>query len=198
MMFDKNISQFLLSRLPSFVLLFASVFFLLSAYYFYQYINASQLDQSVADKTIINDPFRYDNYLHAYSVGYLLVEEGNDKKAMEAFEIAEVSPELELRAMAKFAIGNIYFKHVMKDLAKEHGSRRIVEQVILAREAYKSVLRLKPDMHEARFNLELLDRLSPAKRTQGIKTGDGYTYQITPMLQDGRMHMKENVIRGLP
>ncbi|MDF1587723.1 MAG: hypothetical protein P1P93_00980 [Gammaproteobacteria bacterium] len=163
-----------------------------------QTFQARQLNRAFIDQSILQHELRQDDFLHAYSIGYLLTQQGQLEQADKAFEIAEVTTDPTLRAITQFAIANVHFHRMMNDFGKERGSRRIVEQVILAREAYKAALRLKPDMYQARFNLELLDRLSPEKRTQGFKTGDGYTYQITPILQDGRMHMKDNTIRGLP
>lgn len=190
--------RLLLANLSRITLVLVFIFIVLSTYLFTLSYQAFQQNKAVINKTIVNQSLRHDDYLHAYHIGYLLAQEGNIVQANKAFEVAEVSPDPTLRATANFAIGNLHFQNMLKDFGKDRGSRRIVEQVILARESYKDALRLQPALYEARFNLELLDRLSPEKRTQGFKTGDGYTYQITPLLQDGRMHMEGNEIRGLP
>ena len=190
--------HFLLANLPHIILSAIIALLLTAGYSFYQLYKAQQLNEAVADRSILQQPFPHKNYLHAYSIGVLHAQQDELEQANKAFEVAEITTDKTLRAISKLAIGNLHFQNMLDDFGKERGSRRIVEQVILAREAYKAALRLTPNMHEARYNLELLDRLSPEKRTQGFKTGDGYTYQITPQLQDGRMHMKDNKIRGLP
>jgi tetratricopeptide (TPR) repeat protein len=187
-----------ITYLPKLILVAFVLLISLSSYYFYKAYQAERFNQAFANRTLMEHPLDHDNYLLAYSIGYLLSQQDELLQANKAFEVAEVSTEPALRAIVKFAIGNLHFKKMLADFGKERGSRRIVEQVVLAREAYKAALRLQPTMHDARYNLELLDRLSPEKRTQGFKTGAGYTYQITPQLQDGRMHMKDNTIRGLP
>lgn len=197
-MWQQQLNTFVIRHLSWFVLIAVLVFALSTAYWLHQLNKAQNNNQAFADQSILNHHFDYDNHLHAYSIAYLLAQQDDVKKMNKAFEIAEVSKDAGLRATVKFAIGNTHFQNMLKDFGKERGNRRIVEQVILAREAYKAALRIQPDLYVARYNLELLDRLSPEKRTQGFKTGDGYTYQITPQLQDGRMHMKDNTIRGLP
>jgi len=193
-----SVKRFLYAHFSLFILVTIAILLIISAYWFARAYQAIQFNNAVANGTIISQSVDRDNSLQAYSIAYLLEQQGEYKQAGEALEIAEVTADPDLKSKVKFAIANQYFRKMVADLGKEHGSRRIVEKVILAREAYKSALRLQPDLYPARFNLELLDRLSPEKRTQGVNTGDGYTYKISPLQQDGRMHMKENIIRGLP
>ena len=58
-------------------------------------------------------------------------------------------------------------------------------------------MRLNPEHHDARFNLELLDRRSPDKRTQGWHSEtDGVT--LKPFKRNGTAMMRDNQRRGLP
>ena len=84
------------------------------------------------------------------------------------------------------------------DVEKGGSHRRAVERVLLAREAYKGALRLKPDMYDARYNLELIDRLSPEKRTEGYENPPDGTIGLQPYQQNGTALMKDNTRRGLP
>lgn len=72
-----------------------------------------------------------------------------------------------------------------------------VAMIALAREAYKDALRIDPGFSDARFNLELLDRRSPEKRTEGWQSEtDGVT--LKPFKRNGTAMMRDNERRGLP
>ncbi len=96
-------------------------------------------------------------------------------------------------------MGNLYFDSAIAaaNIANGGAHQQAVAHIELAREAYKGALRIRPDMHAARFNLELLDRLSPEKRTQGWEAEtDGVTLQ--PFKRNGTAMMRDNKRRGLP
>jgi tetratricopeptide (TPR) repeat protein len=121
------------------------------------------------------------------------------QQATRAFTLAETSSDPALRARAKFALGNMYYDLALAsaEIAKGGSHQQAVAQIELAREAYKGALRLDPLMYDARFNLELLDRKSPEKRTQAwLQETDGVTLQ--PFKRNGTAMMKDNTRRGLP
>lgn len=138
-----------------------------------------------------------DDALLAYAQGLAL--QSTPERALHLFYLPEASANPRLRAHAKFAIGNLYFDWAMQHHAVEQGGahQQQVAMIALAREAYKDALRLNPEHHDARFNLELLDRRSPDKRTQGWQAEtDGVT--LKPFKRNGTAMMRDNQRRGLP
>ncbi len=193
-----RLRQRLFDSFPYLVLALALLFFVVAIYYFQQWREAIQLNTAYADRSLLTHIPSNNNYLEAYSIGYLLAENHQPTAALKAFEIAEATDDLYLRALAKHALGNVYLSGAETNMDDEHGSRRIVAQILLAREAYKGALRLVPDLYATRFNLERLDRISPEKRGAGSAMVDGYTIGIDPFKQNGRALMKDNTRRGLP
>lgn len=190
----------LLDNLPKALLGVTILCLIASAYFFSLWWKAHQLNIAYQNKSILKQPLKNDEYLKAYSVGYLLASQNKPIEAQKAFNIAEVSLNPELRARAKYGIANVHFEGAMaaSDVEKGGSHRRAVERVLLAREAYKGALRLKPDMYDARYNLELIDRLSPEKRTEGYENSPDGTIGLQPYQQNGTALMKDNTRRGLP
>ncbi len=190
----------LLDNLPKALLGVTLLCLLASAYFFSLWWKAYQLNIAYENKSLLKQTLKNDEYLKAYSVGYLLASQNKPIEAQKAFNIAEVSLNPELRARAKYGIANVHFEGAMaaSDVEKGGSHRRAVERVLLAREAYKGALRLKPDMYDARYNLELIDRLSPEKRTEGYENTPDGTIGLQPYQQNGTALMKDNTRRGLP
>lgn len=138
-----------------------------------------------------------DGALWAYARGYALQDQ--PEQALKWFYLPESSPSPRLRRQAKFAIGNLYFDWAMQhhDVSQGGAHQQQVAMIALAKEAYKDALRLDPDFADARFNLELLDRRSPEKRTEGwLSETDGVT--LKPFKRNGTAMMRDNERRGLP
>ncbi len=190
----------LLDNLPKALLGVTILCLIASAYFFSLWWKAHQLNIAYQNKSILKQPLKNDEYLKAYSVGFLLARQNKPVEAQKAFNIAEVSLNPELRARAKYGIANVHFEAAMaaSNIEKGGSHRRAVERVLLAREAYKGALRLKPDMYDARYNLELIDRLSPEKRTEGYENSPDGTIGLQPYQQNGTALMKDNTRRGLP
>ena len=178
----------LLDNLPKALLGVTILCLIASAYFFSLWWKAHQLNIAYQNKSILKQPLKNDEYLKAYSVGYLLARQNKPVEAQKAFNIAEVSLNPELRARAKYGIANVHFEAAMaaSNIEKGGSHRRAVERVLLAREAYKGALRLKPDMYDARYNLELIDRLSPEKRTEGYENSPDGTIGLQPYQQMAR------------
>jgi tetratricopeptide (TPR) repeat protein len=141
----------------------------------------------------------YEDGAEHYAKGYIYLAQGNTKKAIHYFTLAESSDDIQIRSQAKLALGNVYFEPAIKsaDIQSGEGHIRGIAQIELAREAYKGALRLDPNLGEARYNLELLDRLSPPKRYEGWEREvEGVT--LVPQKRDGWASMKDNTRRGLP
>lgn len=133
----------------------------------------------------------------AYAKAY--ASESHPEQSLKLFYQPENSQHTRLRANTKFAIGNLYFDWAMAhhDVEKGGAHQQQVAMIMLARESYKDALRIDPDFADARFNLELLDRRSPEKRTQGWESGtDGST--LKPFKRNGTAMMRDNQRRGLP
>lgn len=197
--------QFLFNRrkflhyLPSIVLLISFVFLCVSIYFAFQAWQAHQANQSFKDKSLLKQ--NVDSYaaMLNYNLGYLKIQQGQTQDALRAFGNAEASGNAMVRARARYAIGNLYFDLAMKsaNIAAGGAHQQAVAQIELAREAYKGALRIQPDLADAKFNLELLDRLSPDKRTQGWQSEtDGVT--LKPFKRNGTAMMRDNKRRGLP
>lgn len=187
-------------RWISVVPLASSLLCLMAAlFYAYQWYQASQLNQSVTNKSILNRTLALNDYQAAYSVGYLRQKNHQQDLAIKAFTIAESSDDEEMRTRAKYALGNIYFDLSVKsaNVAAGGAHQQAVAYIELAREYYKGALRLQPDLYDARYNLELLDRMSPEKRTQAWQAEtDGVT--LKPFKRNGTAMMRDNKRRGLP
>ncbi len=193
-----RLRQRLLDYFPSMIFGIAMLFCVATIYYFMQWREAISLNVAYDDQSILTHQPTNDNYLEAYSIGYLLNQNDKPNRALKAFEIAEATSDPHLKALAKHALGNLYLSGAESIMDDEHGSRRLVARILLAREAYKNALRIEPDLYASRFNLERLDRISPAKRGLGHSMTDGYTIGLDPFKQNGRALMKDNTRRGLP
>jgi tetratricopeptide (TPR) repeat protein len=203
MKFSLTNNSKLLKILPTLVLGLSLSFLCGAGYQAYMWWHAHQLNQAYDNKSIINSTLQSASPLQAYSKGYLLNNsDRNAKNISETINVlllAESAKDEEIRARAKFAIGNLYFDLAQQsaNIAAGGAHQQAVAQIELAREAYKGALRLRPNMYEARFNLELLDRQSPDKRTQGWQAEtDGVTLQ--PFKRNGTASMRDNTRRGLP
>lgn len=188
-----------LAQLPKLLLITFAVLLLSAAYQLYIWNTADQLNHAFDDKTIVKQSLKSNQHLHAYSIGYLQAALNKSNLAVKAYTLAEASNDTEIRARAKYALGNVYFDLSLQaaNIAAGGAHQQAVAQIELARETYKGALRLKPNMHAARYNLELLDRLSPEKRTQGWQAEtDGVTLQ--PFKRNGTAMMRDNRRRGLP
>ena len=103
-------------------------------------------------------------------------------------------------ARAWFALGNAYFR-VGAAASREYEARigPVFEnaQYDLARDAYRSALRIDPAMAAARYNLELLERLSPVRRLEGLRRNTD-PIMLIPDKHNGWTSMQDDRKRGLP
>lgn len=104
-----------------------------------------------------------------------------------------------LAAAAWFALGNAYFETGIKTSRDAMLESATVEsaEFDLARDAYRAALRIDPQMHGARYNLELLERLAPGRPSAGwLRNTDPIVIQ--PDRHNGWTTIQEGVKRGLP
>lgn len=195
--------SFLSRHVANLMLGMSMMLFIVASYFAYQAFTAYQFKLSYLNKQIIKQPLDPDHPQQAYAIAYLKSQQISTRADVDyiskALSMAEVTNQPDLRARAKFASGNLYFDLAMQSskIAEGGAHQQAVAQIELARESYKNALRIDPNMHAAIFNLELLDRLSPEKRTQGwLAETDGVTLQ--PFKRNGTAMMKDNTRRGLP
>lgn len=189
--------------LPSLLLALMGLLLLGAVCFYNQWHVASTYNEAYRNQTSLNIPLTDDNALLALQHNDLISQEKQTadtiKQRVHALTLAEAAKDSHIRGYAKFAVGNLYFdlSAISGDIAAGGSHQQSTAQIALAREAYKSALRIKPNMYVARFNLELLDRLSPEKRTQAWQSEtDGVTLQ--PFKRNGTAMMKDNTRRGLP
>jgi mxaK protein len=194
-----RLKTLLLRHWPHLALLFAAAWLGLTVFFGLEWWYASALNLSIKDGSLIKHAVKPGEFREAYAMGYFAVKQDNIKEAVRYFTLVEASDDPALRARAKFALGNLYFGIGLKAADIESGQGHIhgLAQIELSREAYKGALRINPQLWDARYNLELIDRLSPPKRVEGWERSvDGVT--LMPQKRDGWASMKDNTRRGLP
>lgn len=201
--FSYQTQKRILRAAPIGLLLTALAFFAYSASEFIIWSKSKELNLAYSRGSLEKYATQADDPQLAYANAYLKLFKLRNRQDVEQvitlFSQAEMAQEPALRARAKYANGNVYFDLAMQSNKISEGGahQQAVAQIELAREAYKEALRLQPDFDAAKFNLELLDRLSPEKRTQGwLAETDGVTLQ--PFKRNGTAMMKDNTRRGLP
>jgi tetratricopeptide (TPR) repeat protein len=158
-----------------------------------------RLNAAIADGTVIADPSAAHDARIRYAQGWLHAEKGEFREAARRFAETESAGDPRLAAQAKLALGNLYFELGMAaaNVAEGGSHQQGAAQLELAREAYRGALRIVPDFYPARYNLELLERIGPSRRTLGwSRETDGVTLQA--FKRDGWAQMKDNPKRGLP
>jgi mxaK protein len=189
----------LIRQLPRLILLLSFLFLCLSIYFVYVAWQAHAANASLNEKSLLKQKVDPNAAELNYNLGFLQFNQGFTQEALRAFGSAEASDNPAIRARAKYAIGNLYFDLAMRsaNIAAGGAHQQAVAQIELAREAYKGALRIEPEFSDAKFNLELLDRLSPEKRTQAWQAEtDGVT--LKPFKRNGTAMMRDNKRRGLP
>lgn len=192
-----------LNYIPNALLFCMAVLLGVAIYFFNQWQQLHSYNQDFDQQTVLTDDDVGENAQLALQQAYLLSKleqtPENIKRMIHFLTIAEGALQPDIRAQAKFAVGNLYFdlSAVTSNNGTDGSHQQTVAQVELAREAYKAAIRLDSAMEDAKFNLELLDRLSPEKRTQTwLSETDGVTLQ--PFKRDGTSRMRDNRRRGLP
>lgn len=119
-------------------------------------------------------------------------------EAIRFYTDAQAASDPVLASQAWLALGNAFFEQGIKatrveseDAAAENA------QFDLARDAYRAALRIDPWLHDARYNLELLERLAPTHAREGWRRNtDPITIQ--PDRHNGWTTIQESPKRGLP
>lgn len=90
-------------------------------------------------------------------------KKGDIQKALVLYAEAASADNATIRKSAYFNSGNLYFSQV-NQLLEEQGMiafDQVGPTLAMAKESYREALRLDPEWHEAKYNYELVLRLSP-------------------------------------
>ena len=134
-----------------------------------------------------------------YAAAWDLEREQHFDDAVRLYTDVQATEDPALAARAWFALGNAYFATAIKAsrAAPEVGHSGERAEFGLARDAYRAALRIEPALHGARYNLELLERLVPARPGAGWRRNtDPIT--IVPNRRNGWTTIQESPKRGLP
>lgn len=138
--------------------------------------------------------------LARYAAGWQAEREQRHVEAIALFTDAQAAADPALAAKAWFALGNVYFRiGIVESRNYEATVAPTWEnaQFDLARDAYRSALRIQPDLPGARYNLELLERLSPLRHLAGWRRNtDPIMLHVDK--HNGWTSMQDDRKRGLP
>jgi tetratricopeptide (TPR) repeat protein len=140
-----------------------------------------------------------DSRIH-YAVGWQAERKLEYTQAVQRYTDAQDPADPARSAQAWFALGNVYFKNgIVESRNYEATVGPVFEnaQFDLARDAYRSAMRIDPQMAGARYNLELLERLAPVRRLQGWRRSTD-PILLVPDKHNGWTSMQDDNKRGLP
>jgi mxaK protein len=135
-----------------------------------------------------------------YAAGWQAEHQLRFNDAIGAYTDAQGEPDPRLAARAWFALGNAYFRlgiALGRDYEARIGPVFENAQYDLARDAYRSALRLDPALAGARYNLELLERLAPTRKLAGWRRNTD-PISLVPDRHNGWTSMQDDQKRGLP
>lgn len=135
-----------------------------------------------------------------YAAGWQAERKLEYTQAVQQYTDAQDPMDPPRSAQAWFALGNAYFKAgIVESRNYEATVGPVFEnaQFDLARDAYRSALRIDPQMAGARYNLELLERLAPVRRLQGWRRSTD-PILLVPDKHNGWTSMQDDNKRGLP
>ena len=135
-----------------------------------------------------------------YAAGFQAERELEYTTAVQLYTDAQMSDDATRSAEAWFALGNVYFKiGIVESRNYEATVGPLFEnaQFDLARDAYRSALRIAPELSGARYNLELLERLAPVRHLQGFRRNTD-PVMLVPDKHNGWTSMQDDNKRGLP
>ncbi len=135
-----------------------------------------------------------------YAAGWQAERELRYDEAVQAYTDAQAATDPALAADAWFALGNAYFKvgiAASREYEAKVGPVFENAQYDLARDAYRSALRIDPGLAGARYNLELLERLAPTRRLEGWRRNTD-PIMLVPDRHNGWTSMQDDRKRGLP
>jgi tetratricopeptide (TPR) repeat protein len=162
-------------------------------------LRVTAINRAIASDGIIELPKARDARVR-YAAGWQAERRLDYAAAVPLYTAAQTSVDPSDRAAAWFALGNAYFKTGIA-ASREYEARvgPVFEnaQFDLARDAYRSALRIDPTLAGARYNLELLERLAPVRHLQGWRRNTD-PIMLVPDKHNGWTSMQDDAKRGLP
>ncbi|HZX91324.1 MAG TPA: tetratricopeptide repeat protein [Rudaea sp.] len=139
--------------------------------------------------------------LARYAAGWQAEHAQRHLEAISLYTDAQATTDPVQAAQAWFALGNVYFKIGIVESRNYEAAVSAPTwenaQFDLARDAYRSALRIQPDLAGARYNLELLERLSPLRHLAGWRRNtDPIMLHVDK--HNGWTSMQDDRKRGLP
>jgi tetratricopeptide (TPR) repeat protein len=136
-----------------------------------------------------------------YAAGWQAERAQRHVEAIALYTEAQAATDPALAAQAWFALGNVYFKIGIVESRNYEAAVSAPTwenpQFDLARDAYRSALRIQPGLAGARYNLELLERLSPLRHLAGWRRNtDPIMLHVDK--HNGWTSMQDDRKRGLP
>jgi len=134
-----------------------------------------------------------------YAVAWNLERSQHFDEAAKLLTDVQAASGPALASQAWFALGNAYFEVAIKASRQQTQEGPSVEsaEFELARDAYRAALRIDPQLHGVRYNLELLERLAPARPGEGWRRNTD-PIAIQPDRHNGWTTIQESEKRGLP
>ncbi|HVV95919.1 MAG TPA: hypothetical protein VHC92_02130 [Rhodanobacteraceae bacterium] len=159
----------------------------------------SRIDAAIRDRTIAKLHPLPNDARARYAAAWDLERAQRFEEAVPLLTDAQATDDPVLAANAWFALGNVYFETAIKLSrgALQDAPGNGPAELDLARDAYRAALRIDPELHGARYNLELLERLAP------VQPGAGWRRNTDPVSIQSDRHngwttIRESEKRGLP
>ena len=162
-------------------------------------LRTAAINRWIGEGSIASAPASSDARIR-YAAGWQAERALRYADAVQLYTDSQTSGDAARDAQAWFALGNVYFKTgiaASREYEERVGPVFENAQFDLARDAYRSALRLQPDLPGARYNLELLERLAPVRRLQGWRRNTD-PILLVPDKHNGWTSMQGDNKRGLP
>ena len=169
------------------------------AVFAWRWHSARRLDAMIEARTIQTLAPLPDDPRVRYAAAWDLERAQRYEEAIRYYTDAQAASDPALASHAWLALGNAFFEQGIRATRQSEGEDAAGEnaELDLARDAYRSALRIDPWLHGARYNLELLERLAPTHARDGWRRNtDPITIQ--PNRRNGWTTIQESPKRGLP
>jgi mxaK protein len=159
-----------------------------------------RVDAMIAARTIHTLAASPDDPRVRYAIAWNLEREQKLDEAAKQYIETQANAPPRLAADAAFALGNVYFAagvRASRAATPVDGPQPELAEFELARDAYRSALRIDPQLYGARYNLELLERMAPTRPTDGWRRNTD-PVKIQADKHNGWTTIRETKKRGLP
>ena len=170
-----------------------------SAIFAFQWHSARRINAMIGARTIETMAPLPDDPRVRYAAAWDLERAQRYDEAIRYYTDAQAADDPASASHAWLALGNAFFEQGIKGTRQPEGEDAAAgnAQFDLARDAYRSALRIDPWLHAARYNLELLERLVPTHSREGWRRNTD-PIAIQPDRHNGWTTIQESPKRGLP